>query len=98
MRTVLSKKKKSTQIITDSEDSVDSDVPTIKTTKKPAAKKAAAAPKKKKKVDSSEDDDFKGDDSDDDDFVSLAKKTTTARSGRGATKKTKYNFSSSDED
>ena len=53
-----------------SEESIDSDVPTIKTTKKPAPKKTAAAAKKKKKVESSEDDDFKGDDSGKDCLIS----------------------------
>ena len=66
--------------------------------KKPA-KKAAPAKKatKKKAAVSSDEDDFKGDDSDGD-YVSLASKNTAGRAGRGATKKTKYNFSSSDED
>ena len=65
--------------------------------KKPAKKAPAKKPAKKKAAASSDEDDFKGDDSDGD-YVSLASKATTGRAGRGATKKTKYNFSSSDED
>ena len=64
--------------------------------KKPAKKAPAKKPAKKKAA-SSDEDDFKGDDSDGD-YVSLAKKNTAGRAGRGATKKTKYNFSSSEED